>query len=318
MPRPSAQPFDCLIVGAGPAGLTAAIYLARFHLSVLAIDGGDSRARWIPVTRNHAGFPDGIAGTELLGRMGDQARLYGAEIEWGRVIGLERDDDGFVARMDTGSVRARAVLLATGVTNRRPEMNGDAHADALARGLLRYCPICDGFEVTDQAVGVVGAGDRALREAVFLRGYTERVTLIAPTGEHDLDPAARARADRLGIRLARGPNGPLRIDGDQLAVPTAKGELLFDSVYPALGSDIHSELAGQVGVTLGDGGCIGTDAHGRTDVAGVYAAGDVVIGLDQISHAMGQGGVAAVTMRNDLADGAPLRREAGRTLVGAR
>ena len=76
--------LDCLIVGGGPAGLTAAIYLARFHLDILVVDGGKSRALWIPCTRNHAGFPDGISGTELLERMRDQACKYGAKIEIGR------------------------------------------------------------------------------------------------------------------------------------------------------------------------------------------------------------------------------------------
>ena len=86
--------LDCLIVGGGPAGLTAAIYLARFHLDILVVDGGKSRASWIPCTRNHAGYPDGIAGTELLKRMRDQACKYGAKIEEEYVTKLDRDADG--------------------------------------------------------------------------------------------------------------------------------------------------------------------------------------------------------------------------------
>ncbi len=310
------HPLDCLIVGAGPAGLTAAIYLARFHLDVMTVDGGDSRASWIPVSHNHAGFPDGIPGTELLERMREQARRYGARVEEGQVTVLRRTDDGFEAEWGGGPVRARSVLLATGVTNRRPSMGEAAHDESLARGLIRYCPICDGYEVTDKRVGVIGTDEHGIREAVFLRGYTPDVTLIAPTGEHRLDAADRAKADALGIRLVNGPCHELRIEGDGLLVPTANDDLTFDSVYPALGSDIHSMLAEQVGAALGDGGCVPTDAQQRTDVAGLYAAGDVVIGLDQISHAMGQAGVAAVTIRNDLAKDAPLVREGGRTLVG--
>ena len=313
----SDHPLDCLVIGGGPAGLTAAIYLARFHLDVTVVDSGHSRASWIPLSHNHAGFPDGIPGTELLGRMREQARRYGARLERGRVARLAREDELFVAEWGSGEVRARAVLLATGVTNRRPQMDEAAHDEALARGLLRYCPICDGFEVTDKAVGVIGTEEHGIREAVFLRGYTERVTLIAPTGEHDLDAADRSKAERLGVRLVNGPCDPLRIDGECLVVSTAEGELPFDSVYPALGSDIHSMLAEQVGASLDDGGCVPTDAHGRTDVRGLYAAGDVVLGLDQISHAMGQAGAAAVAIRNDLAEGAPLLREAGRTVVSA-
>ena len=311
----SDHPLDCLIVGGGPAGLTAAIYLARFHLDVTVVDSGDSRASWIPVSRNHAGFPDGIAGTELLERMREQARRYGARVEAGRVTVLRKSDDGFEAEWGSGPVKTRSVLLATGVTNRRPQMDEVEHDEALVRGLLRYCPICDGYEVTDKAVGVIGTSEHGIKEAVFLRGYTERVTLIAPTGEHDLNDADRAKAEGFGIRLVNGPCDPLRVDGDCLAVSTAEGKLTFDSVYPALGSDIHSMLAHQVGAALGEGGCLPTDAHQRTDVAGLYAAGDVVLGLDQISHAMGQAGVAAVAIRNDLAQGAPLLRETGRTLV---
>ncbi len=94
-------------------------------------------------------------------------------------------------------------------------------------------------------------------------------------------------------------------------VDTADGHLTFDSVYPALGSDAHTELAGQVGAELsGDTGCILVDDHQRTSVPGLYAAGDVVLGLDQISHAMGEGGVAATTIRNDLARERPIKREA--------
>ena len=203
------HPLDCLVVGGGPAGLTAAIYLARFHLDVTVVDSGDSRASWIPVSHNHAGFPDGIPGTELLGRMREQARRYGAQVEAGRVTRLERDGDLFAAEWGSGPVRARAVLLATGVTNRRPQMDEAAHDEALARGLLRYCPICDGFEVTDKAVGVIGTDEHGIREAVFLRSYTERVTLIAPTGEHDLDAADRlqggAARHSAGERPVRPP-----------------------------------------------------------------------------------------------------------------
>ena len=114
--------LDCLIVGGGPAGLTAAIYLARFHLDILVVDGGKSRASLIPCTRNHAGYPEGIAGTELLGRMREQACKYGAKIETEFVTKLERDAESglFTATWGSGCATARTVLLATGVTNRRP------------------------------------------------------------------------------------------------------------------------------------------------------------------------------------------------------
>ncbi len=294
--------LDCLIVGGGPAGLTAAIYLARFHLKVLVVDEGRSRAGWIPCTRNVPGFPDGIGGEELLARMRTQAEKYQVAFARGRVTRLDPAEDGYTAEWGGGAAIARTVLLATGVRNRRPDMDEELHAEALSRGLIRYCPICDGYEVTDKKVGVIGSGRHGVAEAVFLRSYTADVTLVAPGAAHDLSEADQVELRAHGIGTVDGPARGVGLHSDCIVVETADGHHAFDSVYPALGSDVHNELAGQVGVALaGATGCILVDGHQRTNLTGVYAAGDVVIGLDQIGHAIGEGGVAATTIRNDLA-----------------
>jgi thioredoxin reductase (NADPH) len=301
--------FDCLIVGGGPAGLTAAIYLARFHLRVKLVDAGDSRAATIPCTHNHAGFPEGISGRELIARMTEQAIRYGASIVTGRVTRIDRTEGGFEAEYGAGPIAARTVLLATGVKNRRPPMDEALHDAALARGLIRYCPVCDGYEVTDKKVGVIGSGARGVGEAIFLRGFTEDVTLIAPDSAHDIPAADQAELTALGIRAVDGPCHAVAAEGDRIVIDTPHGRHEFDSAYPALGSDVHNGLAGRIGVVLAEEtGCILVDSHQRTNVPGAYAAGDVVLGLDQISHAMGEGGVAATTIRNDLAKIRPLLR----------
>ena len=303
------KPLDCLVIGGGPAGLTAAIYLARFHLAILVIDEGKSRAGWIPCTHNHAGFPDGITGKELLQRMRDQAQKYGAKIRVERVTKLERDDGLFRATWGSGSVVARSVLLATGVTNRRPPMDEALHDDALARGLIRYCPICDGYEVTDKKVGVIGSDSHGVAEALFIRGFTADVTLIAPHEALKLKSEDQQKLKEAQINCADGPAEAVAISNEFIVVDTAEGHYTFDSIYPALGSDTHTQLAHMVGATLGKDGCIAVDSHQRCSVPGLYAAGDVVIGLDQISHAMGDGGVAATTIRNDLHAKHPRWRE---------
>ncbi|MBA3512593.1 MAG: NAD(P)/FAD-dependent oxidoreductase [Sphingomonas sp.] len=298
------------MVGGGPAGLTAAIYLARFHLDILLIDAGKSRASWIPCTHNHAGFPDGISGKELLERMRVQAQKYGAKIVTDRVSKLERDEGSglFAGTWGSGGESARTVLLATGVTNRRPPMDEELHDEALARGLIRYCPICDGYEVTDKKVGVIGSDSHGVAEAVFLRGYTADVTLVAPHDALKLAPDDREKLKMAGINCVDGPAQAVAALDKCIVVDTAEGHYTFDSVYPALGSDTHTQLADMLGARLNEQGCIGVDAHQRTSVEGAYAAGDVVIGLDQISHAMGHGGVAATTIRNDLAKQRPILR----------
>lgn len=300
--------IDCLIVGGGPAGLTAAIYLARFHLEVLLVDGGSSRAALIPLTRNHAGFPDGISGLDLLARMRRQAELNGALVEEGGVASLARESGLFVAQVDARLIRARTVLLATGVVNHRPAlMDEDDHDRALARGQLRYCPICDGYEVTDKKIAVLGTGKRGFNEAMFLRSYSRDVTLVSPEGGHQLTHGQRAELAAAGIEVG-GHCTAIHFTDDRITLDIAQAPRRFDTLYPALGSDIRSELAADVGASRTQDGCLRVDPHQRTDVEGLYAAGDVVLGLDQISHAMGEGGVAATTIRNDLARTRPLRR----------
>jgi thioredoxin reductase (NADPH) len=297
---------DCLIVGGGPAGLTAAIYAARFRLRTVVLDAGDSRAAQIPCTRNHAGFPDGIAGADLLERMRAQSSQFGAELREGRALVVEGQSGAFTVRLADGhALRARAVILATGVSNHRPDIGDDLHALAVKRGLLRYCPVCDGFEVIDKTVGVIGGGARAIKEATFLRAYTDRVTIITSDAEADFDEAERVALAAIGAQVIRGPATDFRIETQGLSVQAAGRRLTFDTIYPALGSTVHSDLAAGLGALLTEDGCIKVDAHQRTSVTGVYAAGDVVIGLDQISHAMGEAGVAATTLRNDLAATTP-------------
>jgi len=300
--------YDCIIIGAGAAGLTAAIYLARFHLKIRMFDCGTSRAALIPCTHNHAGYPDGISGKELLARMLAQAEHYGAEREPVEVTGLAPVDDGFSVVVGQRERRTCTVLLATGIVNHRPSALPDAlHSEALERGLLRYCPICDGYEVTDRRIGVIGTGDHGMREALFLRGYTRDITLIAPQA-HALDSACIAELDAAGIERVDGPCGGYAIEGDRLALDTARARLSFDSVYPALGSRIRSGLAIAAGARADPEGCLEVDAHQRTSLPGLFAAGDVTRGLDQISHAMGEAAVAATTIRNLLAEQRPLRR----------
>lgn len=300
---------DCIIIGAGPAGLTAAIYLARYHLSIRLFDCGTSRAAWIPCTRNHAGFPDGIAGNGLLRRMREQARKYGALREEKRVEHLARAGAHFTVGTDSGTYTARTVLLATGVVNRRPDtLPDEVHDEALARGLLRYCPVCDGYEVTDRRIAVIGTGRHGTAEALFLRGYTADLTLVSPHGDHDLDRACSAQLEEAGIARVAGPCGGFAIEGERLAFDTADRRMAFDSVYPALGTTVRSELAQLAGAETNEDGCVAVDDHLETTVPGLFAAGDVVIGLDQISHAMGQAGVAATAIRNHLADDRPIRR----------
>jgi thioredoxin reductase (NADPH) len=294
-------PLDCLVIGAGPAGLTAAIYLARFRRRFRVIDGGASRAALIPTSHNLAGFPDGIAGTALLERMAAQARKYGAEIVPGTVASLERCADGvFAAQVDGRLLRARTALMATGVVDIEPELPN--LPQAIRQGLIRHCGICDGYEVIDHRVGVIGRGDSGLREALFLRTYTDDITLLSLGQSLDLSSEELQKAAAAGLVLIEEPVASVAIEGDRIASLTLQGGTCkrFDSVYSVMGSKARSDLAQGLGAKLDDKSCVVTDEHQSSSIKGLYAAGDVVRSLDQISVAMGEAAIAATSLHNLL------------------
>lgn len=292
--------LDCLIVGGGPAGMTAAIYLARYRRRGLVVDAGESRATWIPRSHNHAGYPEGINGVQLLARMNAQAREYGATVERGTVEAIRREGDIFAAEVNGRPLRTRTILLATGVVNRQPDMDRTDHDRAMARGLIRYCPVCDAFEVTDKRVGILGASGHGVAEALFVRTYTDDITLM-PQNFAEVGDEDRRRLREHGITLVEHPVESFRVGEDRIEAVLENGETLsFDSIYPALGTDPRSDLADQLGCRLSGEGCIVVDAHQSTDVPGVYVAGDVVEALDQISVAMGHAAIAATAIHNRL------------------
>ncbi|MDP3403177.1 MAG: NAD(P)/FAD-dependent oxidoreductase, partial [Brevundimonas sp.] len=235
---------EILIIGAGPAGLTAATYLSRFRRRVLVADGGAPRARWIPVSHNMPGFPEGITGDAILNRMTDQAVEYGAVIESGRVETLTRERGLFVARLNGRDVRVRAVLLATGVIDHHPDLPGVERA--IERSLVRICPICDGYEATGKAVAVIGEDDRGAREAAFLRTYSDRVTLIHVGPAGNLPHLEELK--RLGIELIRTSIEDVRLEGDKVMALAWGGTFrAFDLVYSALGTSPNADLASALG-----------------------------------------------------------------------
>lgn len=291
--------FDCLIVGGGPAGLTAATYLARYHLSVLVVDDGNSRAAQIPLSRNLPGFPEGIGGTDLLSRMRKHAKNYRVAFRQDTVLELQRDSGIFIARMQTKKITTRTILLATGVVNRRPDMPQAIHDKALKQGLIRYCPICDGYEMTDKPIAVFGADLHAAKEAEFLRGYSGDVTLISPTASNGLSNNRNKKLEKLGVKIVSGPC-KFSLSGDFISINTPSGKFRYSGLYPALGSDVRSELAIALGARVSTEGCLIVDNHQSTSIEGLYAAGDVVLGLDQISSAVGHASVAATGIRNRI------------------
>jgi thioredoxin reductase (NADPH) len=293
--------LDCVIVGGGPAGLTAAIYLARFHRRALLFDRGGSRAAMIPRSHNHAGYPEGISGKDLLALMAEQAVRFGADLRQGNITAIAARGANWRLELADGTAHTtRTVLFASGVANRRPDITDAVHDQALIAGRLRYCPICDAHEVTGKRIVVLGAESHGVAEALFLRHYSPLVSLHTMQ-TCDLHEKDRADLSRAGVSWDPRPVARYDFTETGVALHFADGSTIdADTLYPALGSDPNVELIGQLGLRLDGERCVLTDGHQRMGLAGLYAAGDVVAALDQISVAMGHAAIAATAIHNDL------------------
>ncbi len=293
----SSDTLDCLVIGAGPAGLTAATYLARYRRKVAVIDGGRSRARWIPASHNCPGFPFGVAGDELLARFRTHAQEFHADIVTTTIRTLRRDGSDFVAGDGARELRARHVILATGVVDRLPSFDG--LESAIANGVLRLCAVCDAYEARDDAIAVLGPGAEAVGHAQFLRTFSRRVTVLDSSGGGG-DAQLRQRAEAAGVGLRGAPTSMGLHDGTCRAVFADGSSECFDTLYPVLGADAQSALAQSLQATMQANGELHVDAQMQTSVDGLYAVGDVVSGLNQISVAVGQAALAATAIHRRL------------------
>ena len=295
---PANDTCDCLIIGAGPAGLTAATYLARFRRNIVVLDAGQSRARWIPASHNCPGFPFGVAGNELLARYRTHAQKYGAAIVETRITALRKQDDDFVASDGEREWRARHAILATGVVDRVPDMANVE--DAIQGGVVRLCAVCDGYEARDEAIGVLAPAADALDHAEYLRTFSRRVVALVTDAPGVVDRALRERAQCAGIAVYPAP-ARLSLCDSGCRADFAHGKPLhLDTLYPVLGADAQSALGRALGARIDDGGELLVDKRMHTSVNGLYAIGDVVSGLNQISVAVGHAALAASTVHRRL------------------
>jgi thioredoxin reductase (NADPH) len=290
--------MDCIIIGGGPAGLTAAVYLARFHRNVVLIDCEESRARLIPTTHNYPGFPDGITGARLLERLREQASKYGVTQISGRVERLHKTGDIFTAHWGRHQVAARGVILATGLVDKHPPIG--QLPEAVHKGLVRYCPVCDGYEVSGQRVAVLGPAAEACGKALFMRSFTSAVTLLTLDGSTP-DERACAELNEAGINRPAAKVVSLEQGPSLIVASLADGtKMIFDTLYPVLGCEVRSGLATSLGAARDRVGCLTVDQHQQTTVEGLYAIGDVASDLHQIAVGAGHAAVAAAHLHHAL------------------
>lgn len=303
---PDAQPdiYEIAILGAGPAGLSAALYAARFCRSTLVLHDNRSRAWRIARTYNVPSYENGVSGPELIDRMSGHASQYGAQFVEAAVATASRQN-GVFELADAGDRiwRSQALILATGINLNQIPLDEETHETAIANGVLRYCPICDGYEHRGNRIAVVGCDRSGAGEALFLRQFSDDITLL-PKAEAELTAKERADLAAAGVKTIVAPiarYAPLdeRMD---IYVEGATAPLSFDVLYPALGVTPRNELAASLSLPLNECGNTDPASPFGTNIPGLFCAGDLVEGLDQISVAIGHGAIAATKAHNWLRD----------------
>jgi thioredoxin reductase (NADPH) len=302
MPSTSDTPavLDTLIIGGGPGGLTAAIYLRRFMRKIAVFDKGNSRASWIPVSHNYPGFPEGVGGNALLENLRSQLQRYGGQITNADIRSLTIEDGIFVARWQGGEARALTVILATGIVDK--SLPVDRWRDAVSSGAIRLCPVCDGYDVADKRIAVVSSETNPIGHAMFMRTFSAHVTLFDRLEGSVISDDEQHQLEAAGVRYVRSAVREVSLANDLKPIlHTADGASHeFDVMYPMLGEIAHSDLAMALGAETADCGELVVDNAQATSVPGLYAVGDVVRGLNQLSVAAGHAAIAATRIHNTL------------------
>ncbi len=293
--------YDIIIVGAGPAGLTAGIYAARMGLKTLILEGQlpGGRAVEAAMVENFPGFPEGISGVELIQRMIKQSKKFGAELRYAEKVVKINFGEMKTVNTKSEEYQTRALILSTGTQRKKLLVPGESEFVGLG---VSYCPICDGILFKNFTVTVIGSGDEAANDALLLTKIARKVIMISSSEEMEISDALRKKLEnKENFRVL--PNARVEaIEGDASVksvriVDTKinkRQEIPTNGVFVSLGRVPMTEIMQKAGIETDPRGCIKVDRLQGTNVEGVFAAGDCTCGGMQIVTAAGEGATAAI------------------------
>ncbi len=300
---------DVVMIGAGPSALTAAVYTTREDIDTTLYEkaavGG--LAAITDMVDNYPGFPDGIEGMTLASQLEKQAERFGAKIEYGDVSAVRVEDGMKVITVDGKDVKAKAVLIATGSDYGKIGVPGEA--EYYARG-VHYCATCDGAFYRDRPIAVVGGGNSAVQESIFLTRFASHIDLLVRSTikasevlQHDLKEYIDS--GKITIHLHTTTDEIVGADGKISTVKVTENgqprEIAVDGVFVFVGLKPNTGFLGGTGIELDELGLIKTDQKLQTNLPGVFASGDVRSGATmQIASAVGEGATAALSIREYL------------------
>lgn len=301
---------DVVMIGAGPSALCAAVYTTREDINTILVEKGAvgglaAITDWVD---NYPGFSKGVSGLDLASELQAQAERFGADIRYGDVTGIKVDGDVKYVQTTDGTLKARAVLIATGSDYKKLGIPGEA--EYYGRG-VHYCATCDGAFYRGRRLAVVGGGNSAVQEALFLTRFASHIDLLVRSKlrasevlQRELDKAVSD--GRITVHLETIPEAVIASDGSMVNAlrvrcgDTTK-ELPVDGVFVFIGLLPNTGFLKGSGVALDDIGMVITDKNLMTNVSGVFASGDVRSGATaQIASAVGEGATAALKIREYL------------------
>ena len=292
--------FELAIIGAGPAGYAAAIYANRAGISTLVFDKGmgGGLAAIAPNIENYPGF-ESINGFELTEKMKKHAQKY-TKINFGEeVTNITKDKEGFIIETSKQKYDAKAILISTGTEHRK--LNAPGEKELSGKG-VSYCATCDGFFFKGKVVAVVGGGNSALIESIYLKQIgCKEVYIIHRRDQLRAEKSYQDEAIKKGVKIifnsrVESINGASNVEKLELydVKEDKKSELSVDGVFISIGEIPQSDLAKKIGIKLDERGYIITDSQGRTNIKGIYAAGDITGGLRQVVTACAEGAIASL------------------------
>jgi thioredoxin reductase (NADPH) len=304
-----AEILDTLMIGAGPSALAAAVYTTREDITTVLYEKGviGGLAAITDMVDNYPGFPDGIEGMTLAGHLQKQAERFGAKIEFGEISGISHENDIKTVIVDGQPVQAKTVLIATGSDYNKLGIPGEA--ELYGRG-VHYCATCDGAFYREKRLVVVGGGNSAIQEAIFLTRFTTHIDLLVRSTvkasdvlQHDLQRFVDE--GKITVHLGVVPTEIVAEDNKVTHVNAKKGDeaVRFDTdgAFIFVGLKPNTQFLAGSGIELDEQGLIKTDEHLETTMPGVFASGDVRSGATmQIASAVGEGATAALSIREYL------------------
>lgn len=302
---------EVIMIGAGPTSLAAAIYTTREDIETTLLEKGvigglAAITDWVD---NYPGFTDGISGLNLAAQLEGQAERFGAKIEAVEVISLARTDDGLITlQTSDGEMKARALLIGTGSDYKRLGIPGEE--EFFAKG-VHFCATCDGAFYREKRLVVVGGGNSAVQESIFLTRYASHIDIIVRgdkmRASEVLQHELKNHKDKITVHFNTSPQKIVGEDNKVIGVDVLKNgqpdRIETDGVFIFIGLKPNTTFLGGSGVELDEIGLIKTNENLETAVAGIYAAGDVRSGATmQIASAVGEGATAALRIREYFDD----------------